>query len=63
MTTLTIELPDKETELFKQLLKKLNGKVVSIDKIPNRATIAAINELKDGKGIRFKNAAELFRSI
>ncbi|TZF80915.1 hypothetical protein FW774_20010 [Pedobacter sp. BS3] len=29
MTTLTIQIPDKETELLTQIVKKLNGKVIS----------------------------------
>ena len=34
MTTLTIQVPDKETELLKQFLKKLNGKIVESKKEP-----------------------------
>jgi hypothetical protein len=36
MTTLTIELPEEETKLFKQFLKKFNGRVVSTKKEPEK---------------------------
>lgn len=35
----TIELPEKETKLFKQLLKKLNGKIVSQSSKPSHETL------------------------
>ena len=63
MKTLIIELPEEETKLFKQLLKKLNGRIVSKDKIPNKKTIAAMKELKNGKGTKFSSVVELFRSV
>jgi len=63
MKTLIIELPKEETKLFKQLLKNLNGRIVSKDKIPNKKTIAAMKELKDGKGTKFSSVEELFRSV
>ncbi len=32
MTTLTIEIPDKDTEFVKQVLKKLHVKIVAAEK-------------------------------
>lgn len=48
------------------------GKIVLLDtsikvkkevKIPNAATIAAMDELKQGKGKKFKSVEALFKSI
>lgn len=63
MKTLTIELPEEETKLFKQLLKKLNGRIVSQTKTPNKETIEAMNELKEGKGVKFSSVSDLFKSV
>jgi hypothetical protein len=95
MTTLTIQIPDDEKELFLKFIKKFNGKVVKspynqkfvsdIQKeieerksgkkglnvklkvkknaIPNKETVAAMEELKAGKGKKFKNVDALFASI
>lgn len=63
MKTLTIELPEEETKLFKQLLKKLNGRIISQTKTPNKETIEAMNELKEGKGVKFSSVSDLFKSV
>lgn len=63
MTTITVELPEEETKLFKEFLKKLNGKVISVNKTPNKETIKAMNELKAGKGISVKNVDELLKLV
>ena len=39
--TLTIELAEEEMELFKQLLKKLDGRIISQGIIPNKETVEA----------------------
>jgi len=65
MQTLEIKVPESKTRLVKELLKEL-GVVVKIKKdgiTPNDETIAAMNELKAGKGKKFKNVEELFNSI
>jgi len=65
MQTLEIKVPEGKTRLVKELLKEL-GVVVKIKKegtTPNDETIAAMNELKAGKGKKFKNVEELFNSI
>ncbi len=63
MKTLTIELPEEETRLFKQLLKKLNGRIISQSTTPNKDTSEAIKELKDSKGVKFDSVSALFKSI
>ena len=63
MKTFIIELPEEETKLFKQLLKKLNGRIVSKVTSRNKETIDAMNELKQGKGVKFSSVADLFKSV
>ena len=65
MQTLEIKVPDNKTRLIKGLLKELGVtvKVKKEDNIPNADTIAAMDELKAGKGKKFKNVDELFNSI
>ena len=64
MQILEIKVPDDKTRLVKGLLKELGVSVkVKKENIPNAGTIAAMNELKEGKGRRFKNVDELFKSI
>ena len=63
MITLTIELPEEETSIFKEFLSKINGKIISEDRVPNKETIKAIKELKSGKGVRVGSVDELFESI
>lgn len=65
MQTLEITVPDDKTRLVKNLLKELGVtiKVKKEGKTPNVETIAAMNELKTGKGKKFKSVDELFKSI
>jgi len=65
MQTLEIKVPDNKTRLVKEFLKELGVtiKVKKEDKVPNADTIAAMDELKAGKGKKFKNVKELFKSI
>jgi hypothetical protein len=65
MQTLEIKVPDSKTRLVKGLLKELgvDVKVKKENIVPNADTIAAMNELKAGKGKKFKNIDELFNSI
>nr|MBC7611743.1 hypothetical protein [Pseudopedobacter sp.] len=52
MTTLTIQIPDAETELVKKVLEKFNVKIVSTDqKTPNKLTVKTIEDAKNGIGI------------
>ncbi|MGF7073470.1 type II toxin-antitoxin system RelB/DinJ family antitoxin [Mucilaginibacter sp. 3215] len=65
MQTLEIIVPDDKTRLVKNILKELGVtiKIKKEKKTPNAETIAAIDELKAGKGKKFKNVDELFDSI
>jgi hypothetical protein len=53
METLTIEIPDKEVKIFKEILKKFNVKIVKTEKLktPNTLTVKTIKEARAGKGI------------
>jgi antitoxin component of RelBE/YafQ-DinJ toxin-antitoxin module len=64
MQTLEIKVPDNKTRLVKEVLKEF-GVTVKVKKgnTPNADTIAAMDELKSGKGKKFKNVEELFNSI
>jgi hypothetical protein len=65
MQTLEIKVPDHKTQQVKEFLKEL-GVTIKVKKeksIPNADTIAAMDELKGGKGRKFKNVEELFNSI
>lgn len=64
MQTLEIEVPDSKTRLVKDFLKEL-GVTVKVKKSnpPNADTIAAMDELKAGKGTKFKSVEDLFKSI
>jgi hypothetical protein len=65
MQTLEIIVPDDKTRLVKNILKELGVtiKIKKEKKTPNVETIAAMDELKAGKGKKFKNVDELFNSI
>lgn len=63
--TYQIDIPAEKTKDVLAILKVLDVKVTSVKapKIPNEATISAMNEIKAGGGRTFKNADELFKSI
>ena len=65
MQTLEIKVPDNKTRLVKEDLKEfgVTVKVKKEDATPNADTIAAMDELKAGKGKKFKKVEELFNSI
>jgi hypothetical protein len=65
METLEIQVPDGKTRLVKEFLKELGVtiKVKSKKELANPNTLAAMKELRDGKGVRFKSVEELFNSI
>lgn len=65
MQTLEIKVPDNKARLVMEVLKEF-GVTVNVKKgdvMPNADTIAAMDELKAGKGKKFKNVEELFNSI
>ena len=53
METLTIEIPDKEVKIFKEILKKFNVKIVKTEgaNIPNALTAKTIKDARNGKGV------------
>lgn len=63
MRAITLEIPDEEINLFNELSKKLNWKVVAEDKMPNKETIKAMKDLKEGKGIKVKNIDEFLKLV
>ena len=65
MQTLEIKVPESKARLVKEFLKDLGVtvKVKNEDDIPNADTLQAMEELKEGKGIRFKSVEDLFNSI
>lgn len=65
METLEIKVPESKIALVKAYLKELgvSVKVKKDSKRPNAETIAAMNELKAGKGKKFNSVDELFNSI
>ena len=66
MATLTIQIPEKELKVFKEVLKKFRGKVVESfpeDKVPNAETLKAIEDAKAGKTQEISDARKFFASI
>jgi hypothetical protein len=65
MQILEIKVPESKTRLVKELLKELGVsiKVKKGNNTPNADTIEAMDELKAGKGNKFKSVEELFNSI
>lgn len=65
MQTLEIKVPDSKAHIVKDFLKELGVtvKVKKENKIPNAETVAAMDELKAGKGTKFNSVEELFNSI
>ena len=64
MQTLEIKVPDSKSQRVKEFLKELGIAVkVKKENTPNADTIAAMDELKAGKGKKFKNVEDLFNSI
>jgi hypothetical protein len=65
MQTLEIQVPDSKARLVKEVLKEfgVSVKVKKETTTPNADTIAAMDELKAGRGKKFKSVEELFNSI
>jgi hypothetical protein len=65
MQILEIKVPDDKSRLVKEFLTELGVtiKVKKENNIPSADTITAMNELKEGKGKKFKSVEELFNSI
>ena len=67
METLTIEIPDKETKIVKEILKKFNVKIIKAEggQTPNALTIKTIKDAHKGKGVDkpIKNVRSFIDSI
>ena len=68
METLTIEIPDKEAKIFKEILKKFNIKTVKTkvkEELPNALTIKTIKAAHNGKDIGkpIKNVRSFINSL
>lgn len=64
MQILEIQVPDNKIHLVRVFLQELGIAVkVKAEKKPNAKTLAAMEELKTGKGQKFNSVDELFNSI
>ena len=66
MTTLTIEIADRDQALFEQLVKRLNAKIIAIDpkvKKPNSKTLQAIDDASSGKTKDIKDLKAFFEAL
>ena len=53
METLTIEIPEKEVKVFREILKKFKVKIIKTEetRTPNALTVKTIEDAHNGKGI------------
>ena len=66
MTTLTIQISDKDRDLFEKLAKRLDVKIIKVveaDAQPNSATKKAIADARSGKTKKIENIDLFFKSI
>jgi hypothetical protein len=66
MTTLTIQIPDKDRDLFEKLAKRLNVKIIKVveeDVQPNSVTKKAIADARSGKIQKIENLDLFFESL
>lgn len=65
MTTLTIQIEDKDKDLFEKLAERLDVKIISVqqDKIPNKATRKAIDDARSGKITKIDNLDLFFKNL
>ena len=65
MTTLTIQIPDKDRELFEKLAKRLNVKIIKVEDEaqPNSITKKAIADARSGKTKKIENLDMFFKSL
>ncbi|HAL82101.1 MAG TPA: hypothetical protein DCO83_07590 [Mucilaginibacter sp.] len=65
MTTLTIQIPDKDRDLFGKLAKRLNVKILQVveeEVQPNSVTKRAIADARSGKTKKIENLDLFFKS-
>lgn len=66
MTTLTIQIPNKDRDLFEKLAERLNGKIIKAveeDAQPNSITKRAIADARSGKTQKIENLDLFFKSL
>ena len=66
MATLTIEIPDKDRELFEQLAQRLNGKIIKVVENgvePNNTTKRAIADARSGKTKKIEDIDLFFKNL
>ena len=67
MTTLTIQIPDKDKDLFEKLAKRLNVKILKVveeeEVLPNNVTKRAIADARSGKTKKIENLDLFFKSL
>jgi hypothetical protein len=66
MTTLTIQIRDKDRDLFEQLAKRLNVKIIDVveaDSHPNNVTKRAIADARSGKTQKIEDIDLFFKSL
>ena len=63
MTTLTIQIPDNDTELFKQVLKKFKGKIVEEKSAYDPQFVAKVKKARAEKGGKTVTADNLWQAI
>jgi hypothetical protein len=66
MTTLTIQIPDKDKDLFEKLAKRLNVKIINVvktDAQPNSVTKRAISDARSGKTKKIENLDVFFKTL
>lgn len=66
MVTLTIQIPDKDRDLFERLAKRLNAKILEVveeELQPNVATKKAISDARLGKTKKINNLDSFFKGL
>ena len=66
MTTLTVQIPDKDRDLFEKLAKRLNVKIIKVveeDAQPNTVTKRAIADARSGKTKNIEDLDLFFKSL
>ncbi len=66
MTTLTIQIPDKDRDLFEKLAQRLNVKIINVIEEgaqPNGVTKRAIADARTGKTKKIENLDLFFKSL
>jgi hypothetical protein len=68
MATITIQIADKDKNLFEQLAKRLNAKIIKSEpdlgvKTPNAVTMKAVDDARKGKTKKIDDIDEFLASL